>query len=300
MNLPIGTGKTGKTQGVMSAIANGKVAKPTVRIQTITPKQADQILSEQNMHNRSLRESRVTHLAGNLARDEWRLTGSAIVFDLDGVLLDGQHRLAACVAADKPIEVIVLRNVPRENQDVMDDTLARRLGDALMLRGEGDVHRLGAGINWYARLVYAEITGRVHYANNAMRPSIPQLLEVYRENPGLRDALNNTRAVNQQLKLRSGPVIAVYYRLSRVDAQHTEAFFEQFRTGANLPEESPILALRRFSENERDRARRKSNPDFMWPAVALKAWNYWREGRSIQVLKFLYGPLNSEQWPEPV
>lgn len=296
--MPPGSGKT--ETGVIEALTNGKVAKPVAKVQVITPKQAEQILSEQNINNRSLRESRVTHLAGNIQRQEWRLTGDCIVFDLDGVLLNGQHRLTACVAADEPIEVVVLRNVPRANQDVMDDTLSRRLGDALELRGETDVHRLGAGINWYARLVYAEITGALHYANNAMRPSIPQLLELYRENPGLKDALVDSRPVNKALRLRSGPLIAVWYRLSNVDKEHTQVFFDSLRTGANLDEESPILALRRYSENERDRGRRKANPDFMWAAVTLKAWNYWREGRSVQVLRYTYSPLSREAWPEPV
>lgn len=279
---------------------NGKEIKPKSRIETISPARAEKILADQNIRNRDLRESRVTHLAAILDRGEWKLTGDAIVFDLDGVLLNGQHRLAASVAADKPIEVLVLRDIPRENQDVMDDTLSRRLGDALKLRGETDVHKMAAGIGWYARLVYAEITGNAHYANNAMRPSIPQLLQLYAENPRLRDACRDCTAVQRALRLRPGPLVAVWYRLTIVDQMHTEVFFEQLRTGVDLSEGSPILALRHYCENERDRNRgRQKAPDFKWVAVTFKAWNAWREGRSLQTVSYIYTPLSREAWPEP-
>jgi hypothetical protein len=283
------------------ALSNGKVVKPSIRIETVSPERAEKILSEQNIRNRDLRQSRVEHLAGIISRDEWKLTGDAIVFDLDGVLLNGQHRLTAAVAAERPIEVAVLRNVPRVNQDVMDDTLSRRLGDALKLRGETDQHALAAGINWFARLLYAEISGAAFYANNAMRPSIPQLLEFYATYPGLKDALVAVRPLIRTLKLRPGPAIAVRYRFEQIDPKHAEAFFDSLRTGASLPEGSPILALRRYVDNERDRTRgsRRVGPDFKWVAVTIKAWNAWREGRPVNVLAYTYTPLTREQWPVP-
>jgi hypothetical protein len=279
---------------------NGHLVKPTVRIQTITPAQAEKWLAEANIRNRDLRESRIVHLVENIKREEWKLTGDSIVFDLDGVLLNGQHRLSACVLSGEPIECVVLRNIPRENQDVMDDTLSRKLGDALRLRGETDVHRLGAGIAWYQRMVYAEMTGSPFYADNGKRPSIPQLLAVFDENQGLRDCLAPSRPVLRALKLRPGPLLAVWYRLSLVDAQEAEVFFDGLRSGAELAEGSPILALRRYCEQERNVSRaRNRNPDFRWVAVVVKAWNAWREARPIKVLSFTYSSTSRESWPEP-
>jgi hypothetical protein len=276
------------------------VQRPSVRIETIKPKRAAEILDEQNWHNRNLRTSRVAHLAAILSRGEWKLTGDALVFDEDGVLLNGQHRLAACGAADMPIEVIVLRNVPRANQDVMDDTLARRLGDALTLRGETEAHALAAGINWYARLGYAEYSNQAFYQNDAQRPSIPQLLKLYDDNPGLKEALLQTRPLWKLLKLRPGPAIAVRYRLNLVDADDAAVFFDTLRTRANIPEGSSLLALLRYIDNERDRTRsNRGGPDFKWVAVTIKAWNAWREGRPVQVLQYSYSSIHRDTWPVP-
>ena len=281
-------------------ISNGQVLKPTTRIETITPARAGRILEDNNIRNRNFRDSRIVHLAEIILRDEWKLSPDAIAFDVDGVLLNGQHRLAACVLADKPIEVVILRNIPRENQDIMDDTLSRRLGDALTLRGETDVHRLGAGIGWYSRIVYAEMRGTPHYADNAKRPSIPQLLTVFDENQGLRDCLSKSAPVMRALKLRPGPLLGTYYRLTLVDMHHTEVFFESLRSGADLSEGSPILALRRYCEEELHRGRGRSrNPDFRWVAITMKAWNAWRENRPVKVLSFIWGPLQREGWPVP-
>lgn len=279
-------------------LANGKVVKPTVRVVTLSPAQCEKILKEQNVRNRDIRQGRIEHLAAIIDKGEWRLTGDAIVFDIDGVLLNGQHRLTAAVVANKPIEVVVLKNLPRINQDVMDDTLSRRLADAMKLRGETDVHRRGAGVNWSARMVYCEATGIAHYANNALRPSIPQLLRYYDEHSGLRQSSVDCRPIQRELKLRPGPLIALHYRLGMIDAEHRDVFFNQLRTGEMLERGSPILVFRRYCDRERDRY--SARPDYCWVAVGVKAWNAWREGRPISTLSYNYGPLAREKWPLPV
>jgi hypothetical protein len=293
--------QTKRSAPARSGNVNGQVVKPYARIETISPERAEKLLAEANVRNRDIRDSRVVHLAEIIKRDEWTLSPDCIAFDLDGVLLNGQHRLSAAVVAEQSIEAVVLRNLPRKSQDIMDDTLRRGLGDALKLRGEVDVFRLAAGIGWYARIIYAEITGTPHYADNARRPSIPQLLAMYDENQGLREGLSVTAPAMRALKLRPGPCLAVWYRLQIIHREEADLFFDKLRSGADLSEGSPILALRRYSEEERNRGRgRVRNPDFRWVAVCFKAWNAWREGRSVKVLSYLYTPTTRETWPEPV
>jgi hypothetical protein len=289
-----------KTEDDVAAL-NGQIVKPTCRLEVITPERASKILDDANIRNRDMRDSRVVHLAENIKREEWKLSTDGIGFDVDGVLLNGQHRLMACVVAEMPIEVWVMRNMPRESQDIIDDTLSRRLGDALKLRGESDVHKLGAGIGWYARIIYAEITGSPHYADNARRPSIPQLLRLFDENQGLRESNKAVEPARKALKLRPGAAVATHYRLGIVDADDRDAFFAKLRTGEELKARDPILILRRYSQEEITRGRgRVRNPDFRWVAVTIKAWNFWREGKSIDLLRYMYGGSVREEWPEPV
>ena len=74
-----------------------------MKVETITPKLAEKWM-EANKNNRPLRRSLVGRYAGAIRRGQWELNGESIKFDEDGVLFDGQHRLAAVVEANKPIK----------------------------------------------------------------------------------------------------------------------------------------------------------------------------------------------------
>lgn len=101
----------------------------TQAIETITPDMAKEYL-ETNKGNRTLQRERVFAYAEDMARGAWRLNGESIKFDTAGRLLDGQHRLAAVVKANVPVEIAVTRNVdandavfdigkPRSQLDIM-------------------------------------------------------------------------------------------------------------------------------------------------------------------------------------
>ena len=92
---------------------------PTVTIERVTPTQAKQWL-QGNVDNRKLRETRVVFFTRLLQEDEWELTGDAIVFADQGILINGQHRLTAVVVSKVPAQFLVLRGVPSKTQEVMD------------------------------------------------------------------------------------------------------------------------------------------------------------------------------------
>src|SRR5947199_10315040 len=81
------------------------------RVQTITPKKAAEYLGL-NTANRPLSNRTVREFAAAMRRGEWRVTHQGIAFDTTGALVDGQHRLAAIVEADLPVDVTVFTDVP--------------------------------------------------------------------------------------------------------------------------------------------------------------------------------------------
>lgn len=122
---------------------------------TITPAVATQWL-EQNTSNRPLSKMTVHRFASDLKNNRWKITGEAIKFCEDGTLLDGQHRLAACVKADVPMTTIVVYGLPRETQDVMDSGKPRRLTDVMAMHG----HANTSAIQTALRLLINEREGR--------------------------------------------------------------------------------------------------------------------------------------------
>ena len=67
-----------------------------VQQSTITPEYAKELL-DYNKKNRSLSKATVDRYAEDMRKDNWQQNGEAIKIDWDGNLIDGQHRLAACV-----------------------------------------------------------------------------------------------------------------------------------------------------------------------------------------------------------
>lgn len=85
----------------------------TMNYEFITPEIASRML-EMNGNNRSLSTGTVTAYANDIKDGRWdESVGATISFDEDGILRDGQHRLAAVVKANKGIKVWVCRNTSR-------------------------------------------------------------------------------------------------------------------------------------------------------------------------------------------
>lgn len=81
----------------------GVVVRVRSKVQKITPKRAAEML-EANASNRPLSKTTVRAFAEAMRRGDWLVTHQGIAFDTAGVLVDGQHRVAAIVEADLPVK----------------------------------------------------------------------------------------------------------------------------------------------------------------------------------------------------
>lgn len=82
----------------------------TVEVEEITPIRASEYLNN-NAKHREINQRKVEKLAGDLENQNWQLNGKVIIFDSNGRLLNGQHRLSACVASGKTLTTLVVRGV---------------------------------------------------------------------------------------------------------------------------------------------------------------------------------------------
>lgn len=83
-------------------------------VEIITPELAKEYLQKNVNNYRKLQRSRVYKYAADISRGLWRLNGEPIIFSEDGVLKDGQHRLAAIVYANKAVKMLVVRGVKKD------------------------------------------------------------------------------------------------------------------------------------------------------------------------------------------
>lgn len=132
-------------------------------LEAITVDRARTLLSGQKK-NRPLKQSKVKHIAKDIAEGRWAMNGESIVLDTDGDLLDGQHRLAALIyAAEKLLEdetlsikSIIVSGVPRSLFATFDQGEKRSLADVVAI----DDHPYPADLAVAIRLLVIRLAGK--------------------------------------------------------------------------------------------------------------------------------------------
>lgn len=101
---------------------------------TITPEIAHDFLGH-NTKNRHVTRRRVETYAADMAAGRWNATGVPLIFDVNGNLIDGQHRLLACIESDCSFTTGVIRGADESAQDFVDIGKSRGVADQLSLHG---------------------------------------------------------------------------------------------------------------------------------------------------------------------
>lgn len=257
----------------------------TTDLMTITPDIAREMLGH-NENNRNIGAKRVELLATEMRRGAWRVNGDSIRFSNTGRLLDGQHRLLACIKADTPFQTFVVRGLPDKTQETMDTGKPRTMGNIMQIRGESDTARLSSVL----RAVYVtSILGLEAGAANNIAPSRSEQLEFFDNTPQVKElAKAGTSFYHASNKLLSPALYAaLYWTFSRIDENDADEFFDLLESGAGLEKNSPILVLRNYliavlqARNSSSAYQRRRTA-----AVAVKAWNKWRDGVPVTMLRF--------------
>lgn len=98
----------------------------------VTPELAREWLKH-NIGNRKLRKALVRRYALIMKRGNWMLTPEGIIFDSNGDLIQGQHRLSAVSETEAPVWMMVWTNVDPEVFKALDRGAPRSYADALKI-----------------------------------------------------------------------------------------------------------------------------------------------------------------------
>jgi hypothetical protein len=114
---------------------------------TITPEIASSYL-DTNAENRKASRRFVEMFTADMKSGQWQITGDAIKFDKSRRLIDGQHRLMACVAAEKPFKTFVVYGLDRSVRNVVDTGKARTGGDLLAMQGIKNANNIATALRF--------------------------------------------------------------------------------------------------------------------------------------------------------
>ena len=102
-------------------------------VENIGPEQAKKYLGMNYDKNRTVRQAHVVGLAEQMKAGQWVLSAQGIIFDENGTLIDGQHRLMAIIKAGVVVPITVTRGAPEASFKVLDSGSGRTMADALMI-----------------------------------------------------------------------------------------------------------------------------------------------------------------------
>jgi hypothetical protein len=211
---------------------------------TITPAMAQQLL-DNNSKNRTVSDSQVTFYAKQMEKGKWQNNGTTISIADDGTLLDGQHRLYACIRAKKPFETILVKGLNRDSFSTIDTGKVRSASDVLSIEGFKYTGFLAAAIKNI--IVWEEGYRKNHYfsKSNSRRVTNEEIKEYALSNKKNTEIiLKATKWYFAQKLLGSSALGLLYYLFYRIDHELANDFFEQLNSGVDINANSPIRHLR--------------------------------------------------------
>jgi hypothetical protein len=240
----------------------------------ITPAIAAALLEQRNLHNRKMSNMIVTRYSRALATGHWALNAAPIIFDSDGVLMDGQQRLHSSVVTGISFLTLVVTGVDPANMPTIDEGKPRSGGDVLQLTGIDNAARTSA------------MCGHVFRYQNQListaRVSNEEILATLGEHPNLPLFGRYAYEASQEFSYFPGSSFAAYvYLFSMVDEALAHRFASNVISGLELGEGDPVLALRKAARRNRGTAKL---PTSVMIDFFIKTWNGYIQNRSMTVL----------------
>lgn len=195
---------------------------------TITPENAAQFLLK-NKSNRRISRHTVNCYAKDMKAGRWRRNGEAIVFDSDGYLRNGQHRLSAIVESGVSVTILVIWGVPPEECDIYDRGRIRSTLDSVILSERVDERLRYSNVIGAVKLLALEATGRMRCSDFEVEDFILKYTDEFIQ---AREATNNTHKKGK-LNTCSSLYLAAYFTAIRngVSQDTLKKFSEIFVSG---------------------------------------------------------------------
>jgi hypothetical protein len=201
--------------------------------ESITPSRAGQLLAATQAAGflqRSVSKAYVTRYAAAMQRGLWDVdTGDTIKLGKKQgkeIVLDGQHRLSAIVAANAPIDLWVVRHVDVECFRHFDQGRARDVTDILTVSGWPDakVHSNAGRMLWKEDTTGSPFIKPDDDESLGAGDIASYITENYR--PALTDFYTPRAALFRKIsKAKLGgtsPMVYLFFRLAQVDAQRCD------------------------------------------------------------------------------
>lgn len=266
-----------------------------VRIVTVTPDMARDWLerngpsTEGMSGNRRRSETVVLAYARDMARGRWVLNGQAIRITKAGRLVDGQHRLAACVMTGLPFTTYICEGLDENVFPSFDMGTRKSFSQILKERGVGNPN----DIQGATRIVWNyETTG----LGSAMVPTLTEFLDVFERHPDMPSHIKVAHGHIMHKMMGKYLATGMSYILGSIDHEKAEAFFNSLERGVMLDEGMPVHTLRQRLTRGIEGGVRSRNGERNKLLMITKAWEAEIAGEQLHELRAGPGEKFSPQF----
>jgi len=256
-----------------------------IKIETITPAMARELL-KRDSRNRPIRKKRVAEYAAEMSTGLWQMNGETIKVAINGDVLDGQHRLNACVLSNSSFETVIVYDLPVDAFRTIDNGAPRSLSDLLNLRGVKNATCIASATPYILYWDTAPKDARMYIdrPSGYKAPTRNQKF-AWLEGSNFKIWPDAAKAAWRGRGLCTPSIVAAaYYIMARASRSKADEFFTKFLSGEGLNgADDPVLHLR--SRLIKDSV--KKNPalpmeKFGW---VMKTWFSFLEGRDTKSLR---------------
>jgi DNA repair protein RadD len=260
----------------------------------VTPAQAEHMLKASATRNRATNTAVVKRLAKDMKDGGWVFNGEPIILDPAGNLLDGHHRLHACVLAGVPFETLVVTGVANTAILTIDTGSSRDGTDVLEFAGHTKAKTLAAT----ARLVfYAESEKLVQVYSDRWAAGCTNaaLAAVVDRHPMLPKHAQLGTTLHRKFRGCPPSIFGfASFWFSRHDPEQAESFVHSLADGSCLSQGHPVLHLR--NRLTADLGSKSKLPALEKLALVVKAWRLVCRGEKVGVLRW---SALQEEFPDP-
>jgi hypothetical protein len=274
-----------KGEKQMSTAAAATKSKAVIysEVVTVTPEIATAWL-ERNGPNRKIYQFRVEQYADAMVHGRWLLNGESIIFDRTGQLMNGQHRLWACIFAGVSFQTIVQRGIAPETRGKIDNVRARRTSAMLAV--------LYPDLSEWAEILESAVNVLYPYALGLKKVSRPPdnngRVQIAVTDEMLLTAAKKGKSFNRKAALvPQGAAAALYYLGSFQFPTVTEQYLSKILDGLNLAKLDPAAMVRELLISRKSKLRKLGGTAGVFEMFQIVAHglNLAIEGRKVQMLR---------------
>lgn len=255
----------------------------SARIVELTPK-ISELWLQRNPKNRN--QLNVDLFSEDMKSNRWMENGESLVFDSQGWLLDGQHRLAAVIATGHSYRAAVILGVDGDARPTVDTGRKRTASDNLQMAGEGYAGTLAATLMLWRGYIRRSVPEMVR-PYSGKRHSVLAIFQLLAEYPHIRQAVRMSRTHlprGARGKIPLSEIAMIFFAITESGATSERGleFLAAVIEGHNLSTGNPILALRKRLDEQRPGYRMEKRERL---GLLLKCWQLWSTGQTRRLLR---------------